>query len=195
MGEKSSQIFDFFLTCLYYRTVVISKGVDMVWQVTSRQKLYRLVLISGVTLALFLPAVGSLEGGNSKDLTLLDLNGKKVRFAELIEDKPLLLYFWATWCKPCRLTTPKVSALARKYKDRITVLGINVGGVDSVKDVRKYRKRYKITYPLLLDTNNDTVATYSVGAIPVVILLDETGRVLFRDNEPPANLGKLLPHE
>ena len=193
MGEKSSQIFDFFLTCRYYRTVAISKGVDMVWQVTSRQELYRLVLISAITLALFLPAVGSLEGGIPTDLTLLDLNGKKVRLTELTEDKPLLLYFWATWCKPCRLTTPKVSALAHKYKDRITVLGINVGGVDSVKDVRKYRKRYKVTYPLLLDSNNDTVAAYSVRAIPVVILLDETGRILFRDNDPPANLEQLLP--
>ena len=167
----------------------------MLWQTTPRGILYRLVLISAVTFALFLPVVSSLKGGNPKDLTLLDLNGKTVRFAELAEDKPLLLYFWATWCKPCRLTTPEVSALARKYKDRITVLGINVGGVDSVKDVRKYRKRYKVTYPLLLDTNNDTVAAYSISGIPVVILVDETGRILFRDNEPPANLDQLLPHE
>ena len=72
----------------------------MVWQATWREKLYRLVLISAVTFALCLPAVGSLESGNPKDLALLDLNGKTVRFAELAEDKPLLLYFWATWCKP-----------------------------------------------------------------------------------------------
>ncbi|MEJ2365902.1 MAG: TlpA disulfide reductase family protein, partial [Deltaproteobacteria bacterium] len=33
--------------------------------------------------------------------------------------KPLLLYFWASWCKPCRLVSPQIATLAREYKDRI----------------------------------------------------------------------------
>jgi thiol-disulfide isomerase/thioredoxin len=115
-----------------------------------------------------------------------------VRLFDLADDKPLLLYFWASWCKPCRLITPQVSTLAQEYKDRITVLGINVGGVDSLKDVKKYNKRYKITYPLLIDSDNNTVEAYSIHAIPTVILLDESGKILFRDNEPPEKLDEFL---
>ena len=34
--------------------------------------------------------------------------------------------FWATWCKPCIAAMPHLSALAAEYKDRITILGIDV---------------------------------------------------------------------
>ena len=174
------------------RTVIIFKGVQMFWQICSRKKFSRLILIFVATLALSSPFIARLECGNAKDFSLLDMNGNKVHLFDLAEDKPLLLYFWASWCKPCRLITPQVSTLAEEYKDRITVLGINVGGVDSLKAVKKYSKRYKVTYPLLIDSNNKTVETYSVHAIPTVILVDESGKILFRDNEPPENLDDYL---
>jgi tartrate dehydratase beta subunit/fumarate hydratase class I family protein len=46
---------------------------------------------------------------------------------------------------------------------------------------------------MLIDHNDEAVKAYSISAIPVIILVDETGKILFRDNEPPANLEKFLP--
>jgi len=126
------------------------------------------------------------------DLTFVDLDGNRVLLADLAEGKPLLLYFWATWCKPCRAVQSQVSALAEKYEGRLTVLGINVGGVDSLKSINKYRKRHNILYPLLMDADNVSVKAYSVFAIPTVILLDETGKIVFRDNEAPTDLEEFL---
>ena len=34
--------------------------------------------------------------------------------------------FWATWCKPCIAAMPHLSALAREYKDKVTILGIDI---------------------------------------------------------------------
>ena len=164
----------------------------MLSQACSRKKLSRVILIFVAALVLSLPFIVPLESGKANDFSLLDMNGNKVRIFELAEDKPLLLYFWASWCKPCRLITPQVVTLAEEYKGRITVLGINVGGVDSLKDVKKYNKRYNVTYPLLIDSDNKTVETYSVHAIPTVILIDESGKILFRDNEPPEKLDEYL---
>ena len=158
-----------------------------------RKKLSRLILIFVATFAFALPFIAPLEGGEAKDFTLLDMNGNKVRLSELADDKPLLLYFWASWCKPCRLITPQVSTLAEEYKDRVTVIGINVGGVDSPKDVKKYGKRHKITYPLFIDSDNQMIEAYSIHAIPTVILLDTDGNILFRGNELPENLEQFLP--
>jgi len=37
-----------------------------------------------------------------------------------------ILEFWATWCKPCIAEMPHLSSLAEKYKDEITIIGINI---------------------------------------------------------------------
>lgn len=40
--------------------------------------------------------------------------------------KVYVVEFWATWCKPCIAAMPHLSALARKYKDKVAVLGIDI---------------------------------------------------------------------
>jgi thiol-disulfide isomerase/thioredoxin len=156
------------------------------------EKIFLFTVVWAMSITLSFLFAANMSGGNPLDLALVDIDGKRVHLDTLAEDKPLLLYFWATWCKPCRKTQPKVAALAIEYKDRVKVVGINVGGVDSPKDIKKYISRHRITYTMLIDRDDEVVKAYSVAAIPVVILLDETGTILFRDNEPPANLEKFL---
>jgi thiol-disulfide isomerase/thioredoxin len=159
---------------------------------TLREKIFFFTLILTMSISSFFLYAANTRGGNLVELTLVDVDGKKVRLDQVAKDQPLLLYFWATWCKPCRKTEPKVSALAKKYKDKVKVVGINVGGLDSPKDIEKYISRQRITYTMLIDHNDEAIKAYSISAIPVIILVDDTGKILFRDNEPPANLEKFL---
>lgn len=41
-------------------------------------------------------------------------------------DKPVLAYFWATWCGPCRLVSPSINALTAIYADRLKVVKLEV---------------------------------------------------------------------
>lgn len=40
--------------------------------------------------------------------------------------QPVLVYFWADWCGPCRLMTPLVSSVAQTYSDRLKVVKMEV---------------------------------------------------------------------
>ncbi len=42
------------------------------------------------------------------------------------KDNVYVVEFWATWCKPCAAAMPHLSVLASKYKDKVTILGIDI---------------------------------------------------------------------
>ena len=169
------------------------KGIFMIPEALFGKGVSLLGLICLVLTFFSLPHAAYPKGDNPLDLIFLDTKGNEVRLGDLAENKPLLLYFWASWCKPCRKTQPKVAALAQKYKNRIQVVGINVGGLDSTRDIEKYSSRNKLTYTMLLDWKDKAVKTYSIHAIPAIILLNETGKVLFRSNNVPKDLEEFLP--
>jgi len=37
-----------------------------------------------------------------------------------------VIEFWATWCKPCVAAMPHLSVLTREYKEKVTVIGIDI---------------------------------------------------------------------
>ncbi len=41
-------------------------------------------------------------------------------------DKPVLAYFWAAWCGPCRLVSPTINWVAENYSDRLKVVKLEV---------------------------------------------------------------------
>lgn len=43
--------------------------------------------------------------------------------SEVLKAKgPVLAYFWAAWCGPCRLTSPSINKIAEEYGDRLKVV-------------------------------------------------------------------------
>ncbi|MGV2829286.1 thioredoxin family protein [Myxosarcina sp. GI1(2024)] len=41
-------------------------------------------------------------------------------------DKPVLVYFWADWCGPCRLVSPSINWAAENYSDRLKVVKLEI---------------------------------------------------------------------
>lgn len=58
--------------------------------------------------------------------SVLEITDPKFEEEVFNTDKPVLVYFWASWCGPCRLVSPSISAIAQTYGDRLKVVKLEV---------------------------------------------------------------------
>ncbi|MDY6899733.1 MAG: thioredoxin family protein [Cyanobacteriota bacterium] len=81
-------------------------------------------------------------------------------------EKPVLVYFWASWCGPCKLMSPAVNAAATKYSDKLKVVKMEV------------------------DPNPVSVKQYQVEGVPALRLVQ--GDKVIASSEGVVNKEKLM---
>lgn len=88
----------------------------------------------------------------------------------------VLLDFWATWCRPCQLSTPALVHIAQRFRSRgVVVMGVNVddGGPEAVP---AYMRHFGIDYPVLYD-DGTAQSRYGIHALPTAVIIDRLGRI------------------
>ena len=102
------------------------------------------------------------------DFSLQDLSGETFHLAEH-SSKPIFLYFWASWCAPCKNEAPVIQKIWSEYERKgYLFVGVNVW--DSEKSARKFVNEYDITFPIVID-EGDTYIDYGVYALPEAFFL------------------------
>ncbi len=109
----------------------------------------------------------SLEGVDGATYTLSEQRGQWV-----------IVNFWATWCAPCVQEMPELQAIAEQYADELIILGINQR--ESAATVRGFAADLGLTFPLLLNPDDQTLVNYQVMSLPQTIIVNPDGEVVWR---------------
>lgn len=137
-----------------------------------------------LTLLLLLPIVFAFaEEGIAADapgFTLEDVDGNVVNLDSLLTKGPVLMSFWALWCKMC---IKELDAL-RPYADEfdslnITLLAISQDKSRSVPKVKPFATSHKWAYQVVLDPENVMRELYNVQAMPTFFIIDQNKKIIF----------------
>jgi thiol-disulfide isomerase/thioredoxin len=115
-------------------------------------------------------------GQYAEQASFTTLKGKKISVSDF-KGKVVLIDFWETWCKPCLASMPTLSKLQKKYPQKLKVLAVTPGFVNTKKDAQTFAKDhdYDITY--VLDTN-DLHKKLHVRGIPFKVFIGPNGKFI-----------------
>ena len=130
-------------------------------------------------------SVGIDVGQKAFPFKLLTVKGKEIELGSFAKDKVTLLMFSTTWCPSCRHEIP----ILKEYYSELKDDGLNVLGIDikeSVKKVKSLVDKMQINYPVALDSDEKVRKLYKVVGIPLNIILDKNGVIVYKENKPPS---------
>jgi thiol-disulfide isomerase/thioredoxin len=122
-----------------------------------------------------------LSKDTAPDFNLRSPEGKRLNLKSMLKDGPVLLDFWATWCKPCVKAMLKLQQVYDDYKDQgLTVVGVNEDGPRGQSKVKPFLRARKLTFPIALDSDGGLMKRMRVTALPTTILVDRNGEIVYR---------------
>jgi thiol-disulfide isomerase/thioredoxin len=116
------------------------------------------------------------EKKEAPPFTLKSLDGNSVALSQF-KGKPLLLFFWGTWCEACKEDIVLLEKFAEQAKGHVTVVTVVVDG-EREKRARQIVSKLKLTLPVLLIYKENVIDTYEVRMIPMAVLVDQGGSIL-----------------
>ncbi|MFQ5335797.1 MAG: TlpA family protein disulfide reductase, partial [Flavobacteriales bacterium] len=128
-------------------------------------------------------------GATAPDITLKDVLGSPRSLSSFRGDV-VLLDFWASWCRPCRMQNPQLVKLHNKYgKQGFTIFSVSLDGMPQQKDPESDWKRAiqqdGLAWPNhvsdLRGWNSAVVPLYRIEGIPMTILLDKEGIIVAKN--------------
>jgi len=142
-----------------------------------------------ITLALALSTVFLMSASNIEDLGVLPsyklktIDGQEKDLADFGKNnKPTIISFWATWCKPC---LNELNAIADHYEDwqeeyDVELVAVSLDNQRTAAKVPGVVKTLDWDYEILIDLNGESYRKFNFATPPYLVLVDAQGKVVYK---------------
>lgn len=116
------------------------------------------------------------------NVQLKDINGNTVNTAELSNDgKPIVISFWATWCKPCKRELKAIHEVYPDWQDEtgVKLVAVSIDEAQNAQKVKPLVDGMGWEYDVLLDPNGEFKRQMGVTDVPHAFIVDGNGNVVW----------------
>jgi thiol-disulfide isomerase/thioredoxin len=106
------------------------------------------------------------------------ISKNKIEF-ENMNNKVVLLNFFATWCPPCKAEIPHLNALIKKYPNDFEIVAVLLEKNKNTEELMAFIEEFNINYKITHSSNNYLLeqAVGGVKSIPTMYLLNKQGEI------------------
>jgi cytochrome c biogenesis protein CcmG, thiol:disulfide interchange protein DsbE len=151
---------------------------------THQMKKIKFFIVILASILLFSNFITS-DGDKIPSATVKTLEGKQVNTSTFSNDgKPIIISFWATWCKPCK---KELDAIAEEYENVQKETGVKLIAI-SIDDARSSGKVVTDVktkgwkYEVYIDENQDFKRAMNVNNVPHTFIVDGKGEIVWSHN-------------
>ncbi|MCG8372678.1 MAG: TlpA family protein disulfide reductase [Balneolales bacterium] len=130
----------------------------------------------------FLIIGSSLSTSDPKvpNFRLKNMDNRTTSYNQVKGETYTVIDFWATWCKPCIKSIPKLVEMADEFEDDgVQFVGISIDGPRNLAKVKPFARSLGINYPVLLDTNSEVMGQLGVRAVPSLLIVNSDDEIIY----------------
>jgi peroxiredoxin len=134
---------------------------------------------------LFISGFATAQKKTVPSVKVETMDGKSFDTGDLDNDgKPIIVSFWATWCKPCK---EELNNIADEYEDwvdetGVKLIAVSIDNARSTTRVKPYVSSVGWEYMVLLDKNEDFKRAMGVQNVPHTFVIDGDGNIVYQHN-------------
>jgi len=115
-----------------------------------------------------------------QNLSIKLLDGKIIKIYDLLEEGPILVDFWATWCAPCKKEMIYLDNFQRKYKENgLKIVAISTDSPRSISKVKSYIRSKKYSFIVALDPNQQIAQKLNATLLPTSLLINQNKEIVW----------------
>lgn len=118
-------------------------------------------------------------------VTLKTMDGQTVKTDSLSNNgKPLIISFFATWCKPCNRELSAIQEVYEDWQDEtgVRLIAVSIDQAQNINKVKPLVDEHGWEYDVLLDPNSDFRRALGIQMIPFTLIVDGSGKIVYKHN-------------
>jgi len=131
-----------------------------------------------ITLSVFLLAsmASAVSANQAPNFSFKDVDGQRHQFSEY-RGKWVIVNYWATYCGPCVAELPALNSVAKRFKDKVVVLGMEAGETPA-SELKQFAEQRNLAYPIVPTQDSTMFALGLIYGVPTTYIINPQGRIV-----------------